>query len=366
MRQAFAGMLWSKQFFHYDVERWLDGDPAGPPAARGPQDGPQRRVAPPEQRRRHLHARQVGVPLVRGVGPGLPLRRPRLRRRRLRQGPAAPHVPRVVHAPQRPAAGLRVELRRRQPARPRVGRPAGLRDRRLAPTSTSSSASSTSCSSTSPGGSTARTPPATTSSRAASSASTTSAPSTARPPCPSTAGSSSPTARRGWPCTASTCWRSPWCWPSTTSPTRTWPPSSSSTSPTSPPPSTTGACGTRRTASTTTSSPSRPASGCRCGCGRWSACCPCAPPRRSARARSTASRTSPATSAGSRPTSRRFVENVVHAHRLGEHEGRLLSIVGPERLTRILSTMLDADEFLSPHGLRAVAASRTGSDRSRR
>ena len=31
LRQALAGMLWSKQFFHYDVERWLDGDPAGPP-----------------------------------------------------------------------------------------------------------------------------------------------------------------------------------------------------------------------------------------------------------------------------------------------------------------------------------------------
>ena len=27
-------MLWSKQFFHYDVERWLDGDPAGAAAAR--------------------------------------------------------------------------------------------------------------------------------------------------------------------------------------------------------------------------------------------------------------------------------------------------------------------------------------------
>jgi hypothetical protein len=53
----------------------------------------------------------------------------------------------------------------------------------------------------------------------------------------------------------------------------------------------------------------------------------------------------------------RFVENVVHAHRLGEHEGRLLSIVGPERLARILATMLDPEEFLSPHGLRAVAAS---------
>jgi len=31
LRQALAGMLWSKQFFHYDIRRWLDGDPAGPP-----------------------------------------------------------------------------------------------------------------------------------------------------------------------------------------------------------------------------------------------------------------------------------------------------------------------------------------------
>jgi len=37
MRQAFAGMLWSKQLFYYDVARWLDGDPAQPP--------------PPEQRK---------------------------------------------------------------------------------------------------------------------------------------------------------------------------------------------------------------------------------------------------------------------------------------------------------------------------
>jgi len=52
MRQAFAGMLWGKQFYHYDVERWLDGDPAYPP--------------PPEQHRdrrnrewRHLDNRDV-------------------------------------------------------------------------------------------------------------------------------------------------------------------------------------------------------------------------------------------------------------------------------------------------------------------
>jgi len=36
MRQAFAGMLWSKQFYNYDVERWLAGDPGqpSPPASR--------------------------------------------------------------------------------------------------------------------------------------------------------------------------------------------------------------------------------------------------------------------------------------------------------------------------------------------
>ncbi|HZO41941.1 MAG TPA: glucosidase [Methylomirabilota bacterium] len=30
MRQAFAGLLWSKQFYHYDVARWLAGDPTAP------------------------------------------------------------------------------------------------------------------------------------------------------------------------------------------------------------------------------------------------------------------------------------------------------------------------------------------------
>jgi len=31
LRQACAGMLWSKQLFYYDVSRWLDGDPGQPP-----------------------------------------------------------------------------------------------------------------------------------------------------------------------------------------------------------------------------------------------------------------------------------------------------------------------------------------------
>jgi hypothetical protein len=51
-RQAFAGLLWGKQFFFYDVQHWLDGDPAQP--------------NPPEDRRqgrnsdwRHLHNEDV-------------------------------------------------------------------------------------------------------------------------------------------------------------------------------------------------------------------------------------------------------------------------------------------------------------------
>jgi hypothetical protein len=30
MRQAFAGLMWSKQYYHYVIEEWLDGDPAMP------------------------------------------------------------------------------------------------------------------------------------------------------------------------------------------------------------------------------------------------------------------------------------------------------------------------------------------------
>ncbi len=42
MRQAFAGMLWSKQFYHYDVEKWLEGDSAQP--------------KPPEERKKQRNA----------------------------------------------------------------------------------------------------------------------------------------------------------------------------------------------------------------------------------------------------------------------------------------------------------------------
>ncbi|MFD0579312.1 MGH1-like glycoside hydrolase domain-containing protein [Dactylosporangium darangshiense] len=39
MRQGFAGMIWGKQFYHYDVDRWLVGDPEQPPPPPGRQAG---------------------------------------------------------------------------------------------------------------------------------------------------------------------------------------------------------------------------------------------------------------------------------------------------------------------------------------
>jgi hypothetical protein len=42
MRQGFAGMLWSKQFYYYVVKQWLDGDPGQPPP-------------PPERRKGRNH-----------------------------------------------------------------------------------------------------------------------------------------------------------------------------------------------------------------------------------------------------------------------------------------------------------------------
>ena len=41
-RQAFAGMLWTKQFYHYNVEEWLNGDPSQP-------------VPPAERKKRRNH-----------------------------------------------------------------------------------------------------------------------------------------------------------------------------------------------------------------------------------------------------------------------------------------------------------------------
>ena len=35
VRQAYAGLLWSKQFYHYVVKQWMEGDPGMPPPPTG-------------------------------------------------------------------------------------------------------------------------------------------------------------------------------------------------------------------------------------------------------------------------------------------------------------------------------------------
>ena len=107
-RQAYAGLLWSKQFYHYVVEDWLEGDPETPP--------------PPERARPgrnsdwpHLFSRDVLSMPDKWEYPWfaawdlafhmIPFARldPEFAKEQLSLLPA-----RVVHAPQRPDSGLRI------------------------------------------------------------------------------------------------------------------------------------------------------------------------------------------------------------------------------------------------------------------
>ena len=87
-RQALAGMLWSKQYYGLDMEQWLVEHGADPLAAGT--GAAQSRLAAPDRRGHHLHAGQVGVPVVRGLGSRLPHGGPRRRRHAVRQAAARP------------------------------------------------------------------------------------------------------------------------------------------------------------------------------------------------------------------------------------------------------------------------------------
>jgi len=52
MRQSFGGMMWSKQFYHYEINRWLEGDPGNP----GP---PEERKTGRNNQWRHLYNADV-------------------------------------------------------------------------------------------------------------------------------------------------------------------------------------------------------------------------------------------------------------------------------------------------------------------
>ena len=99
--------------------------------AAGAQESSAARIRPPRhaqhgmvphaQRRRDLHAGQVGVSVVRGLGPGLSYDRPVAGGFRFRQGAAAADAAQSLFPSQRADSGLRVELQRRQSAGARLG-----------------------------------------------------------------------------------------------------------------------------------------------------------------------------------------------------------------------------------------------------
>ncbi len=106
LRQASAGMLWSKQLFYYDVSRWLDGDPTQPQPPEVRKNGRNSKwrnfdgfdiISMPDKWEYPwfaawdlaFHTRHAGPP-----GPGV------------RQVPADPDLPGVVPAPAGGAAGV--------------------------------------------------------------------------------------------------------------------------------------------------------------------------------------------------------------------------------------------------------------------
>ena len=202
MRQALAGMLWSKQFYYYDVNRWLEERGSDP-------FKPSRKAAPRNDQWHHMYnADIISMPdkweypwyaawdLAFHVLP-LTLVDPDFGKQQLelmlRESYMHPNgqIPAYewnfgdVNPPVH--AWATIFTYRLEKGADRQGRP------RLA-----GSAVSRNCCSTSPGGSTARTARARTPSRADSSAWTTSASSTAVRRCRPAATWSRPTARPGW------------------------------------------------------------------------------------------------------------------------------------------------------------------------
>ncbi len=66
MRQALAGLLWTKQFFNYDVDKWYQGTPGRSVQNRYSKWS----MATYDLCRYYFHAGQMGIPLVCCLGPG--------------------------------------------------------------------------------------------------------------------------------------------------------------------------------------------------------------------------------------------------------------------------------------------------------
>ena len=156
MRQALAGMLWTKQFYYYDVDRWLDERGADPFKPRG---APRRATSSWH----HMYNADVismpdkwEYPWYAAWDLAFHVLALTLVDEDFGKQQLELMLQRALPAPERPDSRLRVELRRRQPAGARLGDDLHLSAARrrggARATSSGSSASSRSCCSTSPGG----------------------------------------------------------------------------------------------------------------------------------------------------------------------------------------------------------------------
>jgi hypothetical protein len=120
-RQAFAGLLWSKQYYRFDVTRWLGATPPCPKPPPGHQYGRNRQW-------KHLDAATSFPCPTSGNIPGLPpgiwpftafpsaIVDPDFAKHQLDPDDAG-----MVHAPQWPDSSLRMGLWRCESARSRLG-----------------------------------------------------------------------------------------------------------------------------------------------------------------------------------------------------------------------------------------------------
>ena len=210
-------MLWTKQFYYYDVDRWLAERGADP-------FKPTRDAAPRNEHWHHMHNADIismpdkwEYPWYAAWDLAFHVARADAGRPGLRQAAARPDAARALPAPERADPRLRVELRRRQPAGARLGHASS-------PTGSSKAqrgegdvdwlervvpqAAAQLHLVGQPQGPLRQA----TSSKAGSSGSTTSACSTAARRCRPAGTSSRPTAPPGWRCSARTCSRSPPSW----------------------------------------------------------------------------------------------------------------------------------------------------------
>jgi hypothetical protein len=100
-RQALAGMLWSKQYYFYDLEKWLREHKSHPLLDSAREDVRNTEWFHMSTASCDLHARQMGYPVVRGLGPYFPHGFAGAGGFRFREGAVAAHAAEPVLPPER-------------------------------------------------------------------------------------------------------------------------------------------------------------------------------------------------------------------------------------------------------------------------